>query len=584
MSDVGSIVSAIHALERNLSVLNGNIAVVNAGIGQVAQNVSAVGDNVAVVSRQQADTRERLEELYAKFQAFVAADTRQKERQFAATRIIEVRQELEKRFGHYDEVRRHATGLLQATDLAIVRQETMRTRSEELMLACPGYWLAPSLVALVHWIADNRPVAQDALTEALKRDDSKASLFFSLVCRRAKRAEACSHWLVHYFRIQNPIAMDREVVVMVDALANGVFGDEAVTTCTAVINEWLTLLEGQGGILEEQRKCWANALDLMAPAVAPDEYPALRNCSTTWPELEVAISTARRNEVILSFFIEIFTGETAVPLSLELAVDRLLESLVTNFDDEELPLRREELMLQLTVDEQGDKEAASRRFEAQSNSLDERTNFAAMLTSSALNPESFGANRATQRYAISRSRRWVASGFSDLIARDRARVPGAVELRCGSWKGASGDASNGPQLWADLAHHYARRIEAAVAALQISGWTWATTVAGAFFGLVFGAQGGGATLFGLLIMAVSGLYFYARYSSLETARQRTRQALEKERDEAQWKLRLALDELTALRREIATGDAKAAQVFELLNRIEFFTLRPRAARAGSMDR
>src|ERR1035441_3444470 len=149
MADLGPILRAIDNLGSNLSVVNGNIQ-------QVAHDVATVGNNVEVVAQQQADTKERLEELYAEFQEFVAADTRQKERQFAATRVIEVRQELDKRFGHYAEVRRHTTGILQAADVAIVREDTMRTRSEELMLTCPGYWLAPGLVALVAWIADNR--------------------------------------------------------------------------------------------------------------------------------------------------------------------------------------------------------------------------------------------------------------------------------------------------------------------------------------------------------------------------------------------------------------------------------------------
>ena len=575
MADLGPVLRAIENLGSNLSTVNGNIR-------QVAHDVATVGNNVEVVAQQQADTKERLEGLYSEFQEFVAADARQKERQFAATRVIEVRQELEKRFGHYAEVRRHTTGILQATDVAIVREGTMRTASENLMLACPGYWLAPGLVALVGWIGDNRALAEKALAEAIKRDDSKASLFFSLICRRAKRMESCARWLLRYFQIQNPAAMDREVVVMLDALANGVFGGAALTTCSAVIDEWLTELEEQAGFPEEQRKRWAEALDVMAPKVAPNEYPTLRKYSSTWPQLDSALAAARRNQVILSFFEQMFTGEIIVPPSLESAVDSILESLVTNFDDEELPLRRDERMLQLIVEEGGDKHAASRRFGAESDSLKEQTNFAAMLTNSAMYPERSGATRATQRYAVSRSRQWIIAGFQDLVARDRARVPVEVEIACGSWKGTSRDGSNEPQLSGDLNQHYSSRIDTAVAAVGIKGSTWAITIIGAILGLVIAIQGGGAILVGLVIMAAAGAYFYFQHNNLENIRQRTREALEKERDEAGRILKAGLAELTDLRRDTAREDAKAAKVIELLTALsspQFILKRPEQARA-----
>lgn len=561
--------------------IDNNLEVVNSNITQAIHHIAVVGGQVETVAQQQADTRERLEELYAEFQEFVAADTRQKERQFAATRVIEVRQELEKRFGHYAEVRRHTTGILQATDVAIVREETMRTATENLMMACPGYWLAPGLVALTGWIVDNRVLAEKALAEAIKRDDSKASLFFSLVCRRARRLEACGRWLIRYFQIQSPTALDREVVVMLDALANGVFGGAALTTCSSVVDEWLTELEQQAGFPEEQRKRWAEALNIMTPKVGPGEYPTLRKYSSTWPRLEATLAAARRNQVIQSFFEQLFTGEIIVPPNLEAAVDCLLDSLVTNYDDEELPLRNEELKLQLIVEEGGDKTRAARRFGAESESLKEQTNFAAMLTNSAMYPERTGATRATQRYAVSRCRQWIIAGFNDLIARDRTLVPTEAEITCGSWKGTSRDGLNEQQLSAELHEHYANRIEQAVNAVGISGGTWAALIIGALLGLVIAALGGGAILVGILIMAGAGAYFYFQYKNLDNVRQQTRESLGKERDDATRILKAALAELTDLRRETAKEDGKADDVVELLAALsspQFVLKRPEQTR------
>lgn len=545
--DIGPIVRSINNLARSVDVIQGNIAVMDGKVEFVAQ--------------QQANTRQRLDELFEEFSRFVAADIKHKQLQLAATRIIEVRQELEKRFGHYAEVRRTTTGILQATDVAIVRQETMRTATENLMLSTPGYWLAPALVALTAWIADNRPLAEKALAEAILRDDSKASLFFALVCRRASRSQANAQWLRRYFQIQNPSAMDREVVVMIDALANGVFGGAALTACSDVVEGWLAELEAQAGFSDEQRKRWAAALDILAPKPGTREYPTLRQYSPTWPRFEASLAAARRNQSVTDFFGQLFAGELIVPPTLEVAVDGLLDSLVTNFDDEELPLRREERILQLIVEEQGDRDGAKRRYAAESGALDEQTDFAAMLTNSAMNPQQFGATRATQRYAVSLSRQWILQAHQDLVARDRRDVPAEAEIKCGSWKGVSRDGANEGELVTDLGTHYEHRITKAVAEVALSPGAWIALVGGGLLGLLIML---GSFLIGLVIMGIAGAYFYWQYKNLDKVRNDVRQKLEHERDQAAQILLACLAELADLRRELAREDAKSADVTDFL--------------------
>ncbi len=561
-------------LVRSINNISDNLRVVN-------DNVSVVDSKVEVVAHQQAIATQRIDELYNEFTAFVAADIKHKQLQLAATRIIEVRQEIEKRFGHYSEVRRITTGILQATDAAIVRQETMRTATENLMLLAPGYWLAPALVALTAWIADNQPLAEKALGESIRRDDSKTSLFFALVCRRGQRLEANAKWLRRYFQIQNPHAMDREVVVMLDALANGVFGGAALTACSDVINQWLTELEEQAGFSDEQRKRWAGALDVLAPRMRDQEYPTLPNHTSAWPRLQTALCRARRNQSVHSFFEQMFTGETAVSASLESAVDSLLDSLVRNFDEEELPMRREERLLQLIVEEQGDRDGATRRFHAEADSLEDQTNFAAMLTNSSMNPQQFGATRATQRYAVSLSREWILSAHQDLVARDRAEVPAEVELACGSWKGKSVDGSNEAGLSSSLNSHYAERIEQAVNAVKLSAGVWIALIGGCLLGFVVLASG--AILIGLVIAGIAAAYFYWQYKNLDKRRVEARELLEKERDQALHFLRACLAELADLRREIAREDAKSNDVtvfLESLTAAQFVLSGPDQQRAS----
>lgn len=567
MSDVTIDLSAVHS---HLDHIQRNIEIVNSSLEQVHGRVE-------FVAGEQKLTKDRLEQLHGEFMDFVAADRKDKARQYAATELVRVQQEIEQRFGHHDIVRRTTTGILQAADVQIIRQNTMHTVTEQLMITTPSYWLAPALVALTSWIKDDRTLAEKAVAEAVHRDDNKTSLFFSLVCRRARRTDAATRWLGRYFQMQNPLSIDREVVVMLDGLANGVFGGSALTTCSNIIEQWLAELAEQAGFIDEQIKRWAAHLQVMTPKPKDADYPTLRQYSPTAPQLLASLCGARRNQVIHDFFSALFTGELAISPTIEAAVDSLLDSLVTNFDDEELPLRREKRMLELIKLEDGDKDAARKRYDAEVEIYEEKTSFAALLTSSAIHPEQLGATRATQRYAVSRSRQWILGAHTDLVARDRLQTPRQVELAIASWKGTSTDGSNEPALAKDLRQHYDGRIDAAVTSVKLTSGAWIVLIAGVLLGSLIMFQGGGAILFGLVLALAAAAYFYWKFKDLDRAREEARQTLEKEHEQAARVLKACLAELADYRREVAVEDNRSEAVTQLLTSLsspQFVLQRP----------
>ncbi|HEX3579602.1 MAG TPA: hypothetical protein VHY33_13645 [Thermoanaerobaculia bacterium] len=561
--DLSSVHSHISRLEHNLEIIH--------------SSVGSVSEQVVAVYRQQEVTKDRLDDLHQQFQAFVAADRKDKQKQFAATEVVRVRQEIEQKFGHHEIVRRTTTGILQATDLQMIRQNTIHTVTEQLMVTTPNYWLAPALVALSAWIKDDRVLAEQGVAEAIRRDDNKASLFFALVCRRARRSEALTRWLSRYFQMQNPMAIEREVVVMLDGLANGVFGGGALVACSSVIEQWLTELEEQAGFLDDQRKRWAAQLDVMMPKPSDRDYPTLSKYARNAPQLMKALCAARRNRAVHDFFTNLFTGELIVPPSIEAACDSLLDSLVANFDDEELPLRREGRLLELIKEEEGDKDAAKARFDAEAEIHEASTNFAAVLTNSAMNPEQLGATRATQRYAVSRSREWILAAHNDLVARDRMEMPRQADLTVASWSGTSADGGNERVLTADLRQHYEAKIDAAVKAVSLTPAAWIVLIAGILIGALIMAGGGTAILIGLVLMAAAGAFFFWKFKDLERQRDEARQALEKEHEQAAAVLKAVLAELADYRREVAAEDSRSADVTTLLESLsspQFVLQRP----------
>ena len=128
-------------------------------LNEISAGVVQLRGDVTDVDQKIATTQGELQLLREAFSDFVAADLRAKEVQLAETRQVKVRQELETKYGHYATIRRHATGILQAADLSLVRQDTITWATEELMLMAPGYWLAPALLALGAWLRDDQELA-----------------------------------------------------------------------------------------------------------------------------------------------------------------------------------------------------------------------------------------------------------------------------------------------------------------------------------------------------------------------------------------------------------------------------------------
>ena len=539
--------------EEQLVITAANLSAIESSLSSLNDNISTVSGQVNEVGRELVSTKTELENLVQKFDDFLQADQMAKNLQLADTRIINVRQELATTFGHYDTVRRHTTGILQAADLSFVRKETITLATEQLMLDAPRYWLAPALVALAAWLADNRPLAERALSAALSRDDRKVSLFFALVTRRGARHVASRQWLDRYFAQQDCRALDRETVVLLDAVAYGVFGVEGRSQCATRMKEWLADLGAAIGFVDKQRQQWSAALRLKLPKIPVAEYPYLRKQSPDWPALESALAGARLHAQLAAWSAKIFTGEIHVPPQIAVAVDDLLDKLVVDFDDEELPLRRKEKELQLIIEENGDKLAAQKRFDLDKEALEQTVDFTQLLTNAALNPETAGATLATQRMAIALSREWIIAAHDELTAQNRAATPIDVKLAIDGWSGTSRDGSNEGELVASLARHSLAKQTAAVAAVKLTPVHWGAVLLG--FALLFAGWPFPAVLGIAAIAWVGWVYFGLDKRRTAIIAQQTA-----DRENDTKLLRATLAELVDWRKDYAKADAEAEQV------------------------
>ena len=178
MADVAISQGSLNEVERRLKRIEQEMSTQSGIMNQVSNDVQAV----------QAD----LQQLRSDFEEMINEQRRTAAIQQATTELVRIRQELEQSYGNYRIVRETMLGVLQATDSALVRETTISRVSEELMLSTPKYWLAPVLVAVSAWIANDRDLADRAIKEAVRRDEERTALAMALICRRNKRVDTSS--------------------------------------------------------------------------------------------------------------------------------------------------------------------------------------------------------------------------------------------------------------------------------------------------------------------------------------------------------------------------------------------------------
>ena len=414
-------------IEKSLSNLAGSIDYVNNRVDQVDDNVKIVYNEV--------------EKLANEFREYVEMQSLANRKAEAKMNLSAIRDKLKDNFGHYDVVRRTATGILQANDLAIVKSSMLSHITEKQMIETPNYWLTPCLVALAAWINDDQALAERALAEGIRRNDEKTSLFFGLICRRIGRENSSLKWFARYLEAQDEEKLDRKAVIVLDAFASGLLGNDIENFVYQQIQEWMSNLEAKPGFTERQLDNWKNAINSKRVPLKSGLYPYLEKYSHTWGNLQDVLEGANLNNDLYEYFKKVFEQKEETK-KLKVELDKILDSLVTEFDEEELPLKREEQFEELVVKYNGSESKAHAQMALEKSVYDDYRDFMQLLTDASMNPEESKSSVATQKFATALSRNNIVTAFNDIVAQNRMNVPYDIEINVDTFNDKTQDGED----------------------------------------------------------------------------------------------------------------------------------------------
>ena len=543
---------------------------VNSNVIQVGQDVGLVINTVDNVNNQVTFINDEVKKLAKEFYDFVQQQVLVARLTQAKIDIVAIRNELDRKFGHYNTVRRHITGILQATDLEIIRGSTITTVTEELMLDTPNYWLSPCLVAISAWINDQPEIAEKALREAIKRNDEKASLLFALVCRRADRKNVCLKWVQRFLGNQDPESLDRKSIIILDAFASGLLGADSEGVVSRQINEWLDHLTMKPGFTEQQTKQWSEAIILKRKLYEGHNYIYLPKYSKTWSILKDIMEGAMLHNIILEYFQNIFNQSVSTD-SLKAQLDEVLDSLVTEFDDDEIPLRKQEKLEQFVIDFKGDEKRALSNMKIEETAFETHKDFTQLLTDAAMKPESSGASVSTQKFALALSKEWITHAYNDVIAKNRMNIPHEIEINLNDFNDITTDGQNEHELIDRFNRYIDTEKKRRLDNVSLSGFDnfclWGG-IALAIIGIIMMSTGSPFIGLGFSIWGVAWIIrHFSKKKSIKSTRDLIESNWENQRNEGTQIIRALLAEVVDFRNEFKTKDNDSQKVIDFLDTI-----------------
>ncbi len=439
--------------------------VINA-VRQVSNQVVSVNNKVESVSSEVYSVKNDLTQLKKDFVVMIEENRKHAALQRAVTEIIRIRQELDRDYGNYKQVRDTMIGILSASDLSLVRESTIANITEELMITTPKYWLAPVLIALSAWISDNRSLAERAVKEALKRDKEKTCLTFALICRRNGRQQTCIEWLAKFFEQQKAEDMKESIIAYIDAYTNGVFGEDRDNLCEEYILQWMQELRARSEGFDEKQKNYWKSLFESYPESTAVIYPELAKCAPTdFPKIDAQISRINAMPKIAEFFTNIMRAEVDTE-ALKAAIDNELIKLVKNYDDDEAPLREEEEYYTDVKNKDGDEKYANvRRDLRKMHRLDKKVDLAERLSEVVADNDQ--SNVSAKKTAIRFLKDYIKNGLTEFITEKQAEYPQEITLTLYNFSAKTVDGSNEEKIKADFEKEMNRRRDIAISEAKV---------------------------------------------------------------------------------------------------------------------
>ena len=327
---------------------------------------SRVDVKVSDVSISTASIQATTDKIYENIERFKNDLMHGEESQIAHENILRIDQIIKEQFSNYIAIRRTVMGVVRDFDINLVRNSTIQELSEELWITSSRYWLSYTLIAITAWVNNYPEVAKNALAESGRKDAIKTTLFFCLMNLRFGRMDAAKKWFYEYFKTLDPTTLQQETAILLQSFLNGIFGKdkELEQEIIRLINEWISIINDHEQISSELLSAYETYINNLNAPVKFSYESVLQYCVNSG-ELEHSYKDVSKFEMLLQFVKSLdVDAEPQDNSNYKSRIDAILINLISNYDAEELELKKQQEYYRCIIENGGDIAQAEAQFQA----------------------------------------------------------------------------------------------------------------------------------------------------------------------------------------------------------------------------
>ena len=437
---------ALAISDANLSTLETNLNVLNNSINNVSEDVININGRIDEVDMNVNSVRNSVNSLEMEIRNLMREIKGNTLVSNAQNDILIKQNKLAHDYGYYDEVRKQAFGLLQNFDKGTISKSTVIKLKDSIVVNTPNYYLSYAVASICYWLLNDKDNANIYLNKALRLNESKTCLLMALVYLRLRRNNTALKWIKKYLSIQKPTEVSNDFICVLEALANDSYNSTITKEIYDSIIKWSNTLNNEKDLYNENLKRWNDFFYKDIERVDSNEFILLGKFTDGQDKVLRNVGVARSYQKIYDKFDDLFHN---TKVQKQKTVDELLNSLINNFEKEELSLKKDILKDQFIIDNQGDSFEADKLFEASKLSYEKETDLYTLLTSTVLDRND--VSPLTRKLAVSLLKNVISDSFNKIVG--VLNNDATININIDEWTGVTINGSNEKVLLESLLKH-----------------------------------------------------------------------------------------------------------------------------------
>lgn len=375
----------------------------------------------------------------------------------AKQNIMISQMEFDKRYQYRDNVRNKILGIIQSLDINVIKKSTIENLRDDSLINNHNYWLSSSLVALCSWYTNNKEMAYIALESAIKYNDQKTSLLFSLIHLYAKKYDGAIKWFDRYLELQDPLKTEGIFVLVVDLITSGVLGNEGTTKFLNKINEWTRELDKIDHIYNKQVSFWENYFSNIITNKDISISSYISDYVLEASELKDKLILSKCYSEFIQKFKNIYDKKNYDVISFEKKIEKIIGNLIYDYDYDEYELKKDIIKNKLIVNENGNVEEALKKFKNNNSViLNEVDDLYTIITNIALNEteNNYLLTINTRKVCLGLCKKYILTGYNNVIKKYFNNKELNFTIMIDDWTGITKNGSNEKELQTYLEEFY----------------------------------------------------------------------------------------------------------------------------------